>query len=108
MELIGHRHLHGCSALDVTVLECWELQPGVCVSNGTRMSIPICQNCEISFTAGEELLIAGLYDTSVGMFLPNYKKGGLIGDWLRKYSSIREWIQFGINYKIQNPDSVCD
>lgn len=108
VEVIGHRHLQGCSALDVTVLECWELQTGVCVSNGTRMSVPICQNCENSFTAGEEYLIAGLYDTNVGMYLPNYKKGGLIGEWVRKYSSISEWIQIGIDHRISNPNSVCD
>lgn len=107
--MIGQRNLQGCSALDVTILECWELQPGVCVSNGTRLSIPTCQNCEINVIVGEDYLVAGLYETDVGMFLPNYKKGGLIGEWYdRKYSSMSEWVQSGIDYKKVNADSDCD
>lgn len=109
VEVIQYRNLQGCSALDVTVLECWELQAGVCVSNGTRISISLCQNCaHDSIISGRDYLIAGLYDMNVGWFLPNYKKGGLIGRWLNKYRSMREWVQIGIDYKLLNPNAVCD
>ena len=110
MEVIGHRNLQDCLALDVTVLACWELQSGVCVSNGTRLSVPVCPNCENDVIVGREYLIAGLHDSNVGMFLPNYKKGGLIGEWVdRKYSSLSEWVQAGIDYKRDNDvDASCD
>ena len=107
MEAIGQRYLQGCSALDVTVLQCWELQIGACVLNETRLTIPACQSCDNLVTAGREYLIAGLYDSNVGMTLPNYRKGGLIGDWIeKKYSSISEWVQIGIDFKKANSDSA--
>ena len=109
MEAIERRYLQGCSTLDVTVLQCWELQTGACISNGSRLTIPACQNCDNLITAGREYLIAGLYDSSVGMTLPNYRKGGLIGNWIkRKYNSISEWVQIGIDFKKANSDSDCD
>ena len=109
MEAIGQRYLQGCSALDVTVLQCWELQTGACVSNGSRLTVPACQNCDTLITAGREYLIAGLHNANVGMTLPNYRKGGLIGDWVeRKYSSISEWVQTGIDFKKANSVSGCN
>ena len=104
--MIRQRNLQGCSALDVTVLECWELQPGICVANGTRVSIPSCHNCNTNVRAGGEYLIAGLHDTTTGMFLPNYKKAGLFGEWYeRKYGLMSEWVQAGIG---ANVDSECE
>ena len=94
MQVTSQRSLQGCSALDVTVLQCWELQEGVCIPNGTRLSIPACDNCDFNVMAGEEYIVGGLYETDVGMFLPNYKKGGLFGEWYdKKYSSMSEWVQ---------------
>ena len=60
--------------------------------------------------AGREYLIAGLHDMNVGMFLPNYKKGGMIGNWMRrKYSSMSKWVQIGIDFKMaNNMDDTCD
>ena len=105
--MIRERNLQGCSALDVAVVHCWEIQPGACVVNGTRLSIPSCQNCQTNVTEGGEYLIAGLHETGVGMFLPNYKKAGLIAEWNdRRYNSMGDWVQFGIEFK--TPESDCD
>ena len=77
------------------------------MANSTRLSIPSCQNCMTNVTEGGEYLIAGLHQSDVGMFLPNYKKAGLIGEWNdRKYGSIGDWVQFGIDFR--TPDSDCD
>ena len=77
------------------------------MANSTRLSIPSCQNCQTNVTENGEYLIAGLHQPGVGLFLPNYKKAGLIGEWNdRKYSSMGDWVQFGINFK--PPDSDCD
>ena len=110
VQMLRQRHLQGCSTLDVAVLQCWELRPGVCAANGTRLSIPACHNCGIyNVTVGGEYLIAGLHDANVGMFLPNYKKGGLLGVWMdKKYRVMSEWVQLGISFKKINADSDCD
>lgn len=106
VHVMGERHLQGCSTLDVTVRKCWELKPGVCVANGTRLSVPFCNNCQTNVTSDNgDYLIAGLHDLSAGLILPNYKKAGLISEWNdRKYSSMEEWVQIGI----QNRSAYCD
>lgn len=93
--------------LNVFIISCWELQEGACATNASRLSIPVCPNCMTDFTAGNEYVIAGLHD-SEGMFIPNYKKGGLFGVWdSNKYSSMNEWVQIGIDYQLHNDTNSC-
>lgn len=107
VEILARKNLEGCSILNVLVISCWELQEGACATNATRLSIPVCPNCVTDFTPGNEYVIAGLHDSS-GMFLPNYKKGGLLGVWdSNKYSSMNEWVQVGIDFRQNNDTDYC-
>lgn len=98
VEALEQRDSNYSSLLDVIILECWELESNVCPEeNHAKYSIPVCRNCILDFSGGKEYLIAGRHvqgapAAGMGLYLPNYRKGGLFATWKTGYSSINEWI----------------
>ena len=85
--------------LDVAILECWEMESNICPQNHTKYSIPVCHDCYLDFVEGEEYLIAGRHvkdSVKNGLYLPDYRKGGLFAVWKKAYGSVGEWIQAAI------------
>lgn len=95
IEVLERRDSTYSSLLDVVILECWELEPIVCPQSHSKYSIPVCRDCDLGFNDSEEYLIAGRHvqDTlGNGLYLPNYRKGGLFAPWKKSYSSVSEWV----------------
>ncbi|CAI8026577.1 hypothetical protein GBAR_LOCUS15261, partial [Geodia barretti] len=103
IEAIGRIDSNDSSVLDTVIIECWEVgSPHVCPEeNHTRYSIPVCRDCVLDFRSGEEYLIAGRHVQGLGrgrgMYLPNYRKGGLLSMWRKSYSSVGEWVNPATN-----------
>ena len=95
IEALGRRDSNDSSILDVVILECWELGADVCPQNHSKYSIPVCHDCHLDFTGGEEYLIAGHHVQDLQrnwLYLPDYRKGGLFAVWRKSYSSVGEWV----------------
>ena len=88
---IGRRDTNSTSLLDVLIIECWEVEPDACSRNNSRYSIPTCRDCYFEFESGEEYLVAGRHTLS-NIYLPNYRKGGLLAPWKNSYGSVGEWV----------------
>ena len=96
IEALGQRDYNYSSLLDVVILECWELELNTCPHSNIKYSIPTCHGCALELSPGEEYLVAGRHTPNTlgrGLYLPNYRKGGLFAPWKRSYNSVNEWIQ---------------
>ena len=105
VEAIEQRDSNHSSLLDMVILDCWELRAApnsVCPGeNRTLSSVPICPDCTLDFQSGKEYLLAGRHvpgsQPGSGLYLPNYRKGGLLAVWKRSYSSVGEWVSAAAN-----------
>jgi hypothetical protein len=73
----AHVRVVGCrdSILDVVILDCQDIECGVCPPNGDY-KLPYCPNCFEMCPVGEEYIVSGLHSEE-SIFVSNYKKGGL-------------------------------
>lgn len=104
VEVIGRRDFDDYSMLDVCIISCWSWPERPCPPSGDPYSITVCPNCETYFVSGVEYVIAGVHDSNGKLLVLNSKKEGLFGRWKRKYRSISQWWQVGLDYHQNNPN----
>jgi len=56
------------------------------------------------FNSGAEYVIAGVHDSNGKLLVLNSRQEGLVGPWRRKYRSISQWWQDGVDYHAEHPD----
>ena len=92
-----------CVAIDVRIIECWELRRNHCPDVGTDVTVPTCPGCPTvqPLNLDDEFLIAGVKQTVKGkrmIVLPNGRNTGLFSRWKTDYAtSVGQWAQAAVN-----------
>ena len=103
IELLGIANFSTCTAVNVRIIQCWEIEDNTCPQVNTSLTIPTCDGCPNlrPLNVGDYYLIAGVRQKISGkrrLLLPSNKETGLFSPWDDvKYASIADWIQYAIH-----------